>query len=147
MAAYLETLRKYKYLGVIIGLGRASDIFKHQRKTIVSRLRSYAGLILSLARESFDPIEVGEALWKSVALESILHGIQVTSVTKANIAQLDSIQACFAADLIGVRRSCSHPAILRELDWQTLSSTIMKRKLLFWARLSQLDKNTWATKL
>ena len=76
----IEVSQKYKYLGVTIGLGRTSDIFKQQRITIVSRLRSYAGLILSLARESFDPIEVGEALWKSVALESILHGIQVISV-------------------------------------------------------------------
>ena len=81
-----------------------------------------------------------------MALESILHGIQVISVTKANITQLDSIQASFAADLIGVKRSSSHAAILRELGWNTLSSTIMKRKLLFWARLSKLDDNTWANK-
>ena len=59
----IELAKKYKYLGVTVSLGRASDIFKFQRETIVSRLKSYAGLILSLAYESFDPIEVGEALW------------------------------------------------------------------------------------
>ena len=62
------------------------------------------------------------------------------------MSQLVSIQACFAADLIGVKSSSSHPAILRELGWNTLSSTTMKRKLLFWARLAKLNENTWANK-
>ena len=58
------------------------DIFKFQRKTIISRLKSYAGLILLMAKESFDPIEVGEAMWKSIAIEAVLYGIQTISVTE-----------------------------------------------------------------
>ena len=79
-------------------------------------------------------------------MESALYGIQVISVTKANLAKLDSIQANFAADMIGVRRTCSHVAIRRELGWSAISTIIMRRKLLYWARLSKLGEDTWASK-
>ncbi len=127
-----------------MSLGKAADIFRFQRKIMVSRLRSYAGLILSMAKNSFDPIEVGEALWKSVALESILYGIQIISVNKQILSQLDSIQASFAADLMGINRSTSHVGILRELGWIPISSMVMERKLQYWVRLSGLNDDTWA---
>ena len=140
----IELKEKYKYLGVNVSLGKAADIFRFHRKIIVSRLRSYAGLILSMARNSYDPIEVGEALWKSVALESTLYGIQIISVNKQILSQLDSIQATFAADLMGVNRSASHVGILREFGWNPISSLVMERKLQYWARLSGLSDDTWA---
>ena len=88
----LERKEKYKYLGVTMGMGKSpSDIFKFQRKTIVSRLRSYAALTLQMAKESYDPIEVGEAVWKSIALEAVLYGTQVISVTEQILTKLDSI--------------------------------------------------------
>ena len=35
-----------------------------------------------MAKESFDPIEVGEAIRKSIAIEAVLYGIQTISVTE-----------------------------------------------------------------
>ena len=137
---------KYKYLGIQVGLGRASDIFRFHRNTLVSRIKSFAGLILPMARDSHDPIEVGEALWKSVALESILYGIQIVSVTNLILNKLDSVQASFAADLLGVGRSTSHAGILREMGWTPISCMVMKRKLLYWSRLYSLDNELWAKK-
>ena len=143
----LERKEIYKYLGVTIGMGKSPcDIFKFQRKTIVSRLRSYAGLILQMAKESFDPIEVGEAMWKSIALEAVLYGIQVISLNEQILTKLDSIQANFAADLLQVKRSCSHVGLLRELGWVPLSSLVAKRKLAFWTRLCSLKEENWARK-
>ena len=89
---------------------------------------------------------MGEALWKSVALESILYGIQIISVTKDIMSKLDSIQCNFAADLIGVSRSSSHVGLLRELGWSPISSLVKKRKLLYWARLCGLHEDMWAKK-
>ena len=45
----IELKDKYKYLGVNVGLGKAADIFRFQRKTMVSRLKSYAGMIRAIA--------------------------------------------------------------------------------------------------
>ena len=109
-------------------------------------MKSYAGMVLSMAKESCAPVEVGEALWKSVALESVLYGIQVVSLTRKIMSELDSIQGRFAADLIGVSRSSSHIGILRELGWCSVSTLVKKRKLLFWARLAGLKEDTWANK-
>ena len=125
---------------------RASDVFKFQRNAIVARFKSYAGLILLMARESFDPIEVGEAMWKSIAIEAVLYGIQAISVPEYILTKLDSIQAKFAADLLQVNRTCSHIGLLRELDWVSISSLVAKRKLVYWTRLCSLDEENWARK-
>ena len=99
-----------------------------------------------MVKDSFDPIEVGMALWEAVALQSILYGIQVVSLTKSILTDLDSIQASFAADLMGVSRSSSHTGILREMGWGEISTTITKRKLIYWSHLAALDDANWAKK-
>ena len=82
-------------------------------------------------------------MWKSIALESILYGIEITSMSKADLSTLDSIQGNFGAGLLGVRRTCTHAAIHKELGWLNISSIIMKRKMRYWARLCSLPKSNW----
>ena len=110
-----ERATKYKYLGVPVQLSDFLNIFDAKRTEIVSRAKSYAAKIIGIARESFDPCVVAEALWTQVALEGILHGIQVVSVTEQQLDQLDSIQARIGAVILRVRHSCSHAAIRKEL--------------------------------
>ena len=99
-----------------------------------------------MAKESFDPIEVGEAMWKSIAIEAVLYGIQTISVTEHILTKLDSIQATFAADLLQVNRTCSHVGLLRELGWASISSLVVKRKLVYWTGLCSLEEENWARK-
>ena len=147
LQAKFEVQERYKYLGVTIGMGTsAAQIFGFQRKTIVTRLKSFAGSILRIAKDSFDPIQVGVALWQSTALESVLYGIQIASVTDVILKQMDSIQANFCADLMQVRRSSSHAAIFREMGLKPVSSIVMQRKLLYWCRLNKMQEETWARK-
>ena len=127
-------------------IGRASNIFDIYNKTIISKLKSYKGQIINIARDSFNPIEVGEALWQSVALESSLHAAEVTNLSLKDLAILDSIQANFGVGMLGVRIGSSHAAILKELGWMSISTIIMKRKLQYWARLCTLSKSNWAYK-
>ena len=97
-----------------------------------------------MARESFDPCHVADALWKQVAMEGILYGIKVASVTKEILRKLDSIQAHVGAFILGVRQTCSHDAIRKELGWKSMSTIIYTRKLLYWERLASLDTENWA---
>ena len=120
--------------------------FDFQRKTIVARLKSFAGSILRIAKDSFDPIQVGVALWQSTALESVLYGIQIISVTEEILKKMDSIQANFCADLMQVRRNSSHAALIREMGLKPVYSIVMQRKLLFWSRLNNMPEATWARK-
>ena len=44
---------------------------------MIFRLKSYASIILGMAKESFDPISVGEALLQGVAIPAVMHGTEV----------------------------------------------------------------------
>ena len=89
---------------------------------------------------------VGDALWKSVALESVLYGMQAVRISNIDLEALDSVQRSFAADLLGVPRSTSGVGVLRELGWRKISTIIKERKLIFWTRLSALPDNNLAKK-
>ena len=88
---------------------------------MVARMKCFAGSILTIAKNSFDPVQVGVALWQATALESVLYGIQIVSVTDDILTKLDSIQSNFCADLMQVRRSSSHSAIIREMGLKPVS--------------------------
>ena len=137
---------KYKYLGINIKLTEECNIFDFKRTEMIARAKSYAAKIITLARESHDPCQVASALWKQVATEGILYGIQAVSITKKIMRELDSIQAGVGAFILGVRRSCSHEAIRKELGWKSMSAIIYTRKLQYWDRLATLDKENWAHK-
>ena len=137
---------KYKYLGINIKLTEECNIFDFKRTEMTARAKSYAAKIITLASESHDPCQVASALWKQVATEGILYGIQAVSITKKIMRELDSIQAGVGAFILGVRRSCSHEAIRKELGWKSMSAIIYTRKLQYWDRLATLDTENWAHK-
>ena len=58
---------------------------------MVARAKGYAGKIIGMSQDSHDPSEVADALWSQVALEGMLYGIQVVSVSENTLNQLDSI--------------------------------------------------------
>ena len=68
-----------------------------------------------MAKETTFPVSAGLALWKSCAIESVFHGIEVLSMNNEDIDKMDSTQAMFGASLIGVRHSTSASGVLMEL--------------------------------
>ena len=140
----ISQTERYKYLGINLGIGKTCQIYDFSRKNIVSKLKSYAGSILRMSKESYAPVLVGVTLWKSYALPSILYGIETASLTKKVIEELESIQGRFATSLIGVRHTASHEAALRELDLTKLEQTIYTRKLQYHLRVSKLPKENLA---
>ena len=60
--------------------------------------------------------------------------------------ELDSIQAGVGAFILGVKRTCSHEAIRKELGWKSMTAIIYTRKLHYWMRLNNLNKENWANK-
>ena len=113
---------------------------------LLAHVSAITSSIITLAKESHDPCKVADALWRQVATEGILYGIQAISVTKKVMTELDSIQAGVGAFILGVRRTCSHEAIRKELGWKSMSAIIYTRKLQYWGRLASLDKENWAYK-
>ena len=138
---------KYKYLGVTVNLTkRSSIVFLNQRSNIVARLKALKGQTLIMARESFDPVAVGAILFTSMALLSVLYGIEVITLTAENSSALDSIQSQFASQLLNVNNTCAHIGILKEMGWVPVTHLIMKRKLKYFCRLQSLPDESWAKK-
>ena len=135
---------EYKYLGLIVSLGSPAKIFNTTRKKMISRLKSFAGSILQMARNSFDPISVGITLWKSVALPAVLYGVEITSLDQATINKLESIQSEFSAHLLGLRKTVSASAVRSTLGIKTIETEIIFKKLKYWNHLKNLKNVSWA---
>ena len=97
-----------------------------------------------MVRETSFPVTAGLALWKSCAIESTLHGIEVISINKKDVDALESIQAHFGASLLEVSQSTSTSGILMELGLPKITYLIHKRKLKYWRRLCSLPDDSWA---
>ena len=97
-----------------------------------------------MAKETTFPVPAGLSLWKSCAIESVFHGIEVLSMNNEDIDKMESTQAMFGASLIGVRHSTSASGVLMELGLPKISFLVHLRKLKFWRRLCALPEENWA---
>ena len=52
LVGIITNAEKYKYLGVNLGIGNTAQIYDFTRKNIKSKLKSFAGSILRMAKES-----------------------------------------------------------------------------------------------
>ena len=133
----------YKYLGVQVSLGKAHAMFKVANKKKICQLNSIMGQILALAKNSYEPITVGLALWNSCAIPALLHGIEIISLNKKDIDDLETLQCQFGAALLGVPISTAHCGVRRELGLVPIKILIYKRKLLYMRRIANLDDDIW----
>ena len=73
-----------KYLGIQIG-GKGRDIFQAENKLCLQKAEKKANGIISQINKSCDKVIVGKAIWKLMALPSILFGRAVITKSKTNI--------------------------------------------------------------
>ena len=144
LVGVITNTEKYKYLGVNLGIGNTAQIYDFTRKNIKSKLKSFAGYILRMAKQSYSPVTVGVALWQAYALPSILYGIETASITRAIINDLESTQGSFVTSLLGVRCTASHEAALREVGLPRIEQIICIRKLHYLLRVIKLPNDSLA---
>ena len=84
LIANLKQATTYKYLGIPVTL-QGQKIFKFRTKYMVVGANQYAGRIKRLAKDSFNRIEVGEAIWENIAIPVLLYGAECLSMTAAEI--------------------------------------------------------------
>lgn len=66
----LEVVNTFKYLGVEISNGR--NIYKEQKKAALVKLTRNKGISKLKAKESFDRVDVAEALWEYICINGSL---------------------------------------------------------------------------
>ena len=80
-----------KYLGIQIG-GKCRDIFQAENKLWIQKAEKKANGIISQIKKSCDKVIVGKAIWKLMALPSILFGRAVITTSKTNIEKIQRIE-------------------------------------------------------
>ena len=68
-----EMVEETTYLGVTIG-GKGRDIFEFENKKILDKANRKMNTVMGEVRKSADKVIVGKAIWKQMAVPSILFG-------------------------------------------------------------------------
>ena len=137
----IEIVDSFKYLGVEICNGR--NIYKAYDKTVVQKIKRIAGVSKLKARESFDPVEVAEILWKYVGINGGLYGVEIGIITEETLKKLESVQNEMASWIIGADRGTAVEALRGELGWHSLRKIIYERKLKYLERVKNLPVSNW----
>ena len=80
-----------KYLGIQIG-GKGKDIFQAENKLWIQKAEKKANEIVSQIKKSCDKVIFGKAIWKQIAIPSILFGRAVLTASKTKIEKKQRIE-------------------------------------------------------
>ena len=67
-------------------------MFKTQKSEMIAKAQNLANLTYSIIEKSCNKIMIGKTYWKSVALPSILYGVNIIQLTETEIEKLQSIE-------------------------------------------------------
>ena len=82
----IKVVDRIKYLGIEIDNKR--NYFKTQRIKILEKARKLANMTYAVIEKSCNKLLIGKTYWKSVALPSILYGINVINLSEDDIKSL-----------------------------------------------------------
>ena len=131
----IEEVDHYKYLGVYFSSGRSNRQAKHTEQ--VALFKSH--LVKSSAIQSMDRTEIANILWTHQARPAILYGTDVTILPATTITKLEAIQSNLTKWILTSTTSSSSRASRLLLRWQSLTSLIDRKQLLYWARLTRME--------
>ena len=134
LVASLNQALQYKYLGIPITL-QGNKVFAPRVKDIIVAGSQHTGRIKSLSKDSFNRLDVGEALWQNVSLMALLYGSECLCMTKDELQKLEGSQRGLAKWLMGHDRNAAGVAASTELGWKSIAHLYEERKLLMFARL------------
>ena len=119
-----------KYLGIQIG-GKGRDIFQAENKLWSQKAEKKANEIISQIKKSCDKVIVGKAIWKLMALPSILFGRAVITTSKTSIEKIQRIENKVWRYLLEIGGYFTVEALRGEIGASMVKSRVMETILLF----------------
>merc|ERR1711942_348218 len=119
-----------KYLGITIG-GRWRDIFEKENKKIIGKAERQVNLILYEIKKSADKAVVGKAIWKMMAIPSILFGRAVVPTCKTTIEALQKKENKVWRYLLGIGGYSTVAALRGEIGASLVKSRVMETTLQY----------------
>ena len=119
----IKVSEKLKYLGLIIDNKR--NYFKTQKEEMMKKAQKLANVTYSVIAKSCNKILIGKTFWKSVAIPSILHGVNMINMTETDIEKLQRIEN-------GVYRQilCGPKYAARTTLRGEIGASLMKRRII-----------------
>merc|ERR1712239_35699 len=125
-----EMVTEAKYLGITIG-GRWRDIFEKENKMILAKAEKQVNLILYEIKKSADKAVVGKAIWKMMAIPSILFGRAVVPTSKATIEALQKKENKVWRYLLGIGGYSTVAALRGKIGASMVKSRLMETTLQY----------------
>ena len=139
----LQQENEYKYLGVWMS-PNGCEKMKNEK---ISMTNQWVGRLGSVARMRASKYDVLRDVWKSVAVPSIMYGMDVIAWNESEIDKLEVGQNRVARMALNAPRYAAREALRGDMGWSTFRERLMKAILRYKARLECLEDNRLARKV
>ena len=126
----VEKLEQFKYLGLLQKFGANATISCNAINKL-EKANMYKRNILRIKRLIPDRVDVYLAMWKNIALPSILYGLEAIPFDRIQEEKLEQIQISLGKCILGVRDSTANVVVYSELGLKPVSLLISERKIRF----------------
>ena len=125
-----EMVTEATYLGVTIG-GRWRNIFEKENKKLIGKAEKKVNVLLSEVKKSADKALVGKAIWKLMAIPSILFGRAVVPTCKTKIEALQRKENKVWRYLLDIGGYSTVDALRGEMGASLMKTRIMETTLQY----------------
>ena len=141
----LEQVIVYKYLGVLVEIGRGQYMTRYSESR-ANKANTFVASTISLARNSPCPALFAWRVWRLVALPAILYGCETVLIRKRELDDIEKAQSRVAKFILQVEQ-CTCNVVAQVLaDFELVEVVYWRRVLNFYADLHLADEDTWAKK-
>ena len=134
----LLVVSKAKYLGVTVTASH-NTLKSSFNDKLRNTCNSYVKTILSYAGSMYSHIQSSLAIWKGVALPSMLYAVEVLDVDQKTLDYLDLQQRKLGKSLLGIPMSSANACVETELGLRPISEIIAERKITFGSKLANAE--------
>ena len=134
---------EYKYLGVTLNTygvekAKSEKIFKANQ---------WYGRLASVARYRANKYVTVRELWKTLAVPSIMYGMNVLNWSEHELQKLEVIQNKVERVALGANRYACVEAIRGDMGWSSFSERSMKGNIMYKVRIERMDDERWVKKV
>lgn len=139
----LQQVCEYKYLGIWMSLNGCEKT-KNEK---ISMTNQWVGRLGSAARLRASKYDVLREVWKSVAVPSIMYGMDVIAWNESELEKLEVGQNRVARMALNAPKYAAIEALRGDMGWSTFRERLTKATLRYKVRLERMEDTRLARKV
>ena len=125
----IEVVSKIKYLGIEID--NKKNYFRSQRTNIVEKARKMANMTYSIIEKGYNRLLIGKPYWKSIALPSILSGVNAINLSEEDIDDLRKIENTVYRTILNAPQYAPNSTLRSKIGSSLMKKRIMNGRINF----------------